>query len=64
MSIFWTLSGGPKSLRREIDRRLDYVAHIRHEPALILPDDVDILSTMAKTRFRIAAIEEIRLVLP
>ena len=53
------LAGGPKALRREIDRRLDYVAHIRHEPPLTC--DVDDPSQL-RTRYRVAAVEEIRCV--
>jgi hypothetical protein len=59
MLWFLFLAGGPKALRREIDRRLDYVAHIRHEPPLTC--DVDDPSQL-RTRYRVAAVEEIRCV--
>ena len=49
--------GGPKALRREIDRRLEYVSHIKHEPPLI--DDGP---AQSRTSYRIAAVEEIRFV--
>lgn len=52
--------GGPKSLRREIDRRLDYVAQIRHEPAITSLEEVDHQTSLLKTGLRIAAIEEIQ----
>lgn len=50
--------GGPKALRREIDRRLDYVSHIKHEPPLI--SDTDDAPSQTRTSHRIAAVEEIR----
>jgi hypothetical protein len=48
-------------LRREIDRRLDYVAQIRHEPAITSLEEVDHQTSLLKTGLRIAAIEEIQL---
>jgi len=46
--------GAPKMLRREIDRQLDYVAYIRHEPEPVAmkEDNFD---------YRLAALKELRL---
>jgi len=46
--------GASKILRREIDRQLDYVAYIRHEPEPIDLKDED-------QNFRVAALKELRL---
>ena len=45
--------GAPKMLRREIDRQLDYVAYIRHEPEPVAmkEDNFD---------YRLAALKELR----
>ena len=45
--------GASKILRREIDRQLDYVAYIRHEPEPIDLKDED-------QNFRVAALKELR----
>ena len=45
--------GASKMLRREIDRQLDYVAYIRHEPESIdLNEDIQ--------NYRITALKELR----
>jgi len=50
--------GGMKFLRKEIDRRIEYAAHIKHVPRIHCHDEFDVTSD-PNLRFRVQAVDSV-----
>ena len=52
-------SGALKALRKEIDRRIEYAAHIRHEPVLANSANYQAGGEGGDLRYRVLAVDKL-----